>query len=177
MAHYSHRFWHFTSLSRNCLFDGINSLQCYELTRRCRPLHLMLISPLTFAVHPCHEAILVTAFWLFSFSGYIEQFVRRQRPMNGTLSFSCRFRVGIPWGGHDTQTLPYAKDFIWRFYTHKLQGRKGFGRWFFYSSHTFSMVSVGLTLRTSYATHMVPLEMTHNHQRHSIQNPSSFSYH
>ena len=47
---------------------------------------------------------------------------------------------------------------------------------FFYSSHKFSVVSVGLTLRTSYATHMVPLEMTHNHQRHLIQNPSSHPY-
>ena len=40
------------SLPRNCLFEHINSLQCYELTRRCSPLPLMLASPLTYAVHP-----------------------------------------------------------------------------------------------------------------------------
>ena len=39
-------------LSRNCLFGSIDSWQCYELTRRCSPLPLMLASPFTFAVFP-----------------------------------------------------------------------------------------------------------------------------
>ena len=47
---------------------------------------------------------------------------------------------------------------------------------FFYSSHKFSVVSVGLTLRISSTAHMVPLEMTHNHKGHSIQNSSCHSY-
>ena len=33
-------------------FELINSLQCYELTKRCSPLHLMLASLLIFAVFP-----------------------------------------------------------------------------------------------------------------------------
>ena len=35
-------------LSRNFLFEHINTLQCYELIRRCSPLPLML----AYAVHP-----------------------------------------------------------------------------------------------------------------------------
>ena len=34
-------------LSRNCLFDHIDSYECYELTKKCSFLHLMLASPLT----------------------------------------------------------------------------------------------------------------------------------
>ena len=37
----------YTELVSEC----INSLQCYQLTRRCSPLPLMLASPLTYAVH------------------------------------------------------------------------------------------------------------------------------
>ena len=37
------------SQSQNCLFEHINSLQCYELTRRCN--HLLQTLPLTCAVH------------------------------------------------------------------------------------------------------------------------------
>ena len=39
-------------LSRNCLFERINSWQCYDLTMRCSPLPLMLYSPLIYVVHP-----------------------------------------------------------------------------------------------------------------------------
>ena len=39
-------------LSKNCLLERINSLQWYELTRRCSPLPLMLPSPLTYVVYP-----------------------------------------------------------------------------------------------------------------------------
>ena len=38
-------------LSRNCLFERINSLQWCELTRRCSHLPLKLASPFTYAVH------------------------------------------------------------------------------------------------------------------------------
>ena len=43
-------------LSRNFPFERINSLQCYELTRRCSPLLFAQISPLTYVVYlwPVH---------------------------------------------------------------------------------------------------------------------------
>ena len=40
----------FSSSSRNCLFELINSLQCYELTRKCSPPVLILVSSLTYTV-------------------------------------------------------------------------------------------------------------------------------
>ena len=30
--------------------------------------------------------------------------------------YECRLSVGIPWGGGRTQTLPYAKEFIWTYF-------------------------------------------------------------
>ena len=39
------------NISGHFLFEYINRLQCIELTGRCSPLRLMLISPLTYAVH------------------------------------------------------------------------------------------------------------------------------
>ena len=45
-----------TTLSRNFPFERINSLQCYDMTRRCSPLLFTQISPLTYAVYlwPVH---------------------------------------------------------------------------------------------------------------------------
>ena len=34
--------------------------------------------------------------------------------------------VWIPWGGGDTQTIPYAKAFVRTFFTHRWQGHKNF---------------------------------------------------
>ena len=46
-------------------------------------------------------------FWLFA-----PKFGKWQGPMDGILSFYAGSVVRIPWGGGDTQTLSYAKEFV-----------------------------------------------------------------
>ena len=43
--------------------------------------------------------------------------------------------VGIPLGGGNTQTLPFAKEFVWTFYTQR-QGCKNLWAWVFIPSFT-----------------------------------------
>ena len=55
----SGNFFHFFSnLSRNCLFERINSLQCYELTRRCS--HLLLFTD--FSIDLCSAPLVCTLY-------------------------------------------------------------------------------------------------------------------
>ena len=75
-----------------------------------------------------HVSMFVSCWWLVrvtlvvAFGFLIKHLGRRWGPMNGTLSFyEYRF------SGGDTQTLPYAKEFVWSFYTHRQQGCKNFG--------------------------------------------------
>ena len=83
---------------------------------------------------------LVVCFW----------FLRRWwRPANGALSFyelNGGSEMGIPWGGVDTQTLPYAKEFVWTFCIHRWRGRKNFGLERCYSRATIVEVSQNLIL-------------------------------
>ena len=43
------------------------------------------------------------------------------------LFYECSFNGGLPWGGRDAQTLPYAKEFIWTSCTQRQCGCKSFG--------------------------------------------------
>ena len=61
--------WFFTNLSPDCLFERINSLQCYELTRRCSHLLLYIdftnefcCAPLISTLWMCNEAQEATNF-------------------------------------------------------------------------------------------------------------------
>ena len=38
---------------------------------------------------------------------------------NAFLFYECSSVMGIPRGGEDTQTLPYAKEFVWTFCVHR----------------------------------------------------------
>ena len=83
---------------------------------------------------------LVVCFWLLR---------RWWRPANGALSFyelNGGSVAGIPWGGTDTQTLPYAKEFVWTFCIHRWRGRKSFGLERCYSRATIVEVSQNLIL-------------------------------
>ena len=77
---------------------------------------------------------LVLCFWLLR---------KWWRPTNSTSSFyelNGGSVVGIPWGGVDTQTLPYAKEFDWTFCI------KNFGLEGCYSRATIVEVSQNLIL-------------------------------
>ena len=90
-------------LSKNCLLERINSMQWYELTRRCSPLPLMLPSPLTYVVYPwsvhckiCNKAETSHEFFNY-FHFHFPNFELRCQ--------SNKISIKVPFGWNWTQDL------------------------------------------------------------------------
>ena len=68
--------------------------------------------------------------------------------------------VGIPWGGGDTQTLLYAKKFVWTFLHSQIAGVQNFGcKCSCHGSHPSNLVKLSLTIFTTHKQSLRRLDL------------------